>query len=193
MEKQRALLIIKPDAIQRGLSGEILHRFERVGLKVIGLKFEWAKEQQVRDHYPNSDKWFEKVGNRTLTNYKEKGINAKDVLGTQDPVAIGKLVKEWLVAYMMESPVLLVVVEGYNAIEIVRKLCGDTMPIKALPGTIRGDYSHDSVDLANENARPIRNIIHATDEVEEATKEIYTWFDESEIHDYTRADEDIMF
>lgn len=193
MNKQRALLILKPDAVQRGLVGKIIKRFEQVGLTIIGLKFIWANEKHIVDHYPNSDAWFKKVGERTLSNYEKKALNASLVFGTNDPIAIGKTVKQWLIAYIQESPVCVLVVQGYEAIEIVRKLSGNTIPLLAAPGTIRGDFSHDAIDLANEDKRPLRNIIHASDSLEDAEKEIKVWFSPDELFKYERADEKFMF
>jgi len=193
MTKQRALLIVKPDGVQRGLCGTILKRFERVGLTVIGLKFEWAGPDKIRAHYPETDAWFRKVGERTLTNYAKKGLDAKKVFQTNDAVAIGKTVKKWLIDYLQESPILIVVIEGYEAIEIVRKLSGNTIPLLAAPGTIRGDFCHDTIDLANEQNRPLRNIIHASDTIEDGEKEVNLWFKPEELFSLERADEKIMF
>lgn len=193
MIKQRALLIIKPDGIQRGLAGKILKRFEQVGLTIIGLKFEWADKEKIIAHYPENDAWFAKVGQRTLTNYAKKGLDAKKVFGNDKDIEIGKTVKKWLIDYLQESPLLLAVVEGYDVIEIVRKLSGNTIPILAAPGTIRGDFSHDTIDLANEQNRPLRNIIHASDAVEDGEKEVKVWFKPEELFNYERADEKLMF
>jgi len=193
MIKQKALLIIKPDGVQRGLTGKIIRRFEQVGLTIIGLKFEWADKEKIIAHYPETDTWFEKVGQRTLTNYAKKGLDAKKIFKTDNAIAIGKTVKSWLIDYVQESPVLLAVVEGYDVIEIVRKLSGNTIPLLAAPGTIRGDFSHDTIDLANEQSRPLRNIIHASDTVEDGEKEIKVWFKPEELFKYERADEHLMF
>lgn len=193
MKKQKALLIIKPDGVQRGLCGTVLKRFEKVGLTITGLKFQWADPATVKAHYPESDAWFAKVGQRTLSNYAKKGLDAKAVFNTDNDVAIGKTVKQWLIDYFQESPVLIVAVEGYDVIEIVRKLSGNTIPLLAAPGTVRGDFSHDTIDLANEQARPLRNIIHASDTVEDGEKEVGLWFKPGELFDYERADEAIMF
>jgi len=193
MKKQKALLIIKPDGVQRGLCGTILKRFEQVGLTVIGLKFKTADTKTVEAHYPTTDVWFGKVGQRTLTNYAKKGIDVKKQFGTEDPIEIGKIVKKWLVTFFQESPVLIVAVEGYETIEIVRKISGNTIPILAAPGTIRGDFSHDTIDLANAQARPLRNIIHASDSIDDGDKEVHLWFNDSELFSYKRSDEDIMF
>lgn len=193
MTKQKTLIILKPDAVCRGLMGKIIKRFEQVGLTIIGLRFIWATENQIADHYPSTDKWFTTVGQRTLTNYQKKGLDAKKVFATDNPIAIGKTVKQWLIKYLQQSPVLIFVLEGYDAIELVRKLCGNTIPFLAAPGTIRGDFSHDTIDLANEQSRPLRNLIHASDTVEDAEKEIKVWFTPEELFNYQRADEEIMF
>jgi len=193
MKKQKALLIIKPDGVQRGLIGKIISRFEQVGLKIIGLKFQWAEKEKIIAHYPETDAWFKKVGERTLTNYAKKGLDAKKVFGTDDAILIGKTVKKWLIDYLQESPVFLAVVEGYECIEIVRKISGNTIPVLAAPGTIRGDFSHDSIELANEQNRPLRNIIHASDTPEDGEKEVNLWFKPEELFDYELAGEKFMF
>lgn len=192
MNKQKALIIIKPDGVQRGLIGKIIKRFETVGLTIIGLKFIWATSEQIIAHYPETDAWFKKVGERTLTNYAKKGLDAKRVFNTNDAISIGKTVKKWLIDYLQESPLFFAVVEGYEAIEIVRKISGNTIPLLALPGTIRGDFSHDCIDLANEQNRPLRNIIHASDTVEDGKKEVALWFTPEELFSYERCDEKIM-
>jgi len=193
MKKQRSLILLKPDAVQRGLMGKIIKRFEQVGLTIIGLKFIWATENQIIDHYPSTDKWFTTVGQRTLTNYQKKGLDAAKVFGTTDAIAIGKTVKQWLIKYLQQSLVLIFVLEGYDAIELVRKLCGNTIPLLAASGTIRGDFAHDTIDLANEQLRPLKNLIHASDTVEDAEKEVRVWFKPEELFEYERADEEIMF
>jgi len=193
MQKQKALIIIKPDGVQRGLLGKIITRFEQVGLKIIGLKFIWATEKQIVAQYPETDAWFKKVGERTLTNYSKKGLDAKKVFGTNDAIQIGRTVKKWLITYFQESPVLIMALESYDCIEICRKLSGNTIPVLALPGTIRGDFSHDTIDLANEQNRPLRNIIHASDTVEDGEKEIKVWFTEEELFEYEKADEKFMY
>lgn len=193
MQKQKALIIIKPDGVERGLLGKIIKRFELVGLKIIGFKFVCAKEEQIQNHYPSTEAWYKKVGERTLTNYAKKGLEATKVFKTNDAVSIGKTVKGWLIDYLQESPVLCFVLEGYDTIEVVRKICGNTIPLLAAPGTIRGDFSHDTIDLANEKNRPLRNLIHASDSLQDAEKEIKVWFNGDELFEYERADEKIMF
>ncbi|PIX73258.1 nucleoside-diphosphate kinase [Candidatus Roizmanbacteria bacterium CG_4_10_14_3_um_filter_33_21] len=193
MQKQRALLIIKPDGVQRGIIGKIITRFETVGLKIIGLKFEWVTKEKIIVHYPETDGWFKKVGERTLTNYAKKGLDAKKVFKTDNAIQIGRTVKKWLIKYFQESPVLIMALESYDCIEICRKLSGNTIPVLAAPGTIRGDFSHDTIDLANEQNRPLRNLIHASDTVEDGEKEIKVWFTLEELFSYERADEKFMY
>jgi len=193
MQKQRALLIIKPDGVQRGIIGKIITRFETVGLKIIGLKFEWVTKEKIIIHYPETDGWFKKVGERTLTNYAKKGLDAKKVFKTDNAIQIGRTVKKWLIKYFQESPVLIMALESYDCIEICRKLSGNTIPVLAAPGTIRGDFSHDTIDLANEQNRPLRNLIHASDTVEDGEKEIKVWFTLEELFSYERADEKFMY
>ncbi len=180
---QKTLVILKHDAVARGIMGEILHRFERAGLKICGMKLVRATTEMGEKHYPNSKEWLETVGNRTLTEYKEKGIDPIERLGTEDPIEIGKLVKKWNVEYLTSGPVLAFVLEGPDAVKLVRKFVGSTVPSLAAPGTIRGDYSFDNADLANSHKRPFYNLIHASGTPEEALEEIQLWFKYGEVND----------
>jgi nucleoside-diphosphate kinase len=183
--KERTLIILKPDAVQRGLIGDIISRFEKIGLKVIGAKFFIPTEELLNKHYPLERKEFiAGMGQKTLDNYKDLGMNPHDYFGTDDAYEIGKVVQRWLVDFMVSAPVFAVVLEGPHAIEIVRKVRGHTLPLKADPGTITGDYSFDSSSLANNEQRPIRNLVHASGNKEEAEFEINLWFDKDELFDY---------
>ena len=184
MKTQRTLILCKHDAVARGLMGEIIQRFERVGLKLVALEFIAATEDMGHKHYPTEEKWFIKVGHRTLDEYKEKGIDPIERLGTDDPIEIGKIVKQWNVDFLTCGPVLAMVWEGPEAVRIGRKLVGNTVPLLAEPGTIRGDFSWDNADLANEHGRPFYNLVHASGEPEEAEFEIELWFENSEVLDY---------
>lgn len=183
MVYEKTLVIIKHDGVARGIMGEIIERFERVGLKLCAMKLVQATEEMGHTHYPNSKEWLETVGNRTLTEYKEKGIDAIERLGTAEAIEIGKLVKQWLVEYLSIGPVLAMVFEGPDAVKLVRKHIGSTVPALAAPGTIRGDYSFDNTDIANSQKRPVYNLIHASGNQEEADFEINLWFDKNEIFD----------
>jgi nucleoside-diphosphate kinase len=185
MSTERTLLIVKHDGVARGLMGEVIKRLERIGLKLVALEFLQSTSDLGQNHYPHTNKWLSKVGTRTLTDYQKKGINPVMVLGTDDPIKIGRMVKDWLVDYLKAGPVLAMVWEGPQVVSIVRKIAGDTIPYQALPGTIRGDFGFDNPELANRQKRPIYNIIHASGEVAEAEEEIALWFKNTEIFDYS--------
>lgn len=182
---ERTLVIFKPDAMQRGLIGEIITRFEKVGLKIVAVKLLTAKKELVEQHYPaDREELWVGIGNKTLENYRDLEMDPKESLGTAEALEIGKMVRVWLMDYLMEGPVLAVVLESPHAVELVRKMVGHTLPLVSAPGTIRGDYSFDSSYLANSNKRPIRNLLHASGNKEEAEYEIPLWFAPSEIHSY---------
>lgn len=173
---ERTLVILKPDAVSRGLTGQILARLESAGLAVAELRMLTPDADMIAKHYPSDDEWLAIVGGKTLEDYERQGLDAQVVLGTRDSVEIGRMVKRWLVEFMASGSVVVAIVEGNRAIEAVRKLVGATLPIMADPGTIRGDYSTDSPDLANAEKRPVRNLIHASGDPEEAEREISLWF-----------------
>ncbi len=190
---EKTVVIVKHDGVARGLMGEIIGRFERIGLKLVAMKMVHATNEMGEKHYPTEEKWFRRVGERSLSEYEEKGIDPDEILGTDDPIEIGKMVKAWNVTYLTEGPVLAMVFEGFDAIKMARKLIGHTIPAKADPGTIRGDYSIDSAELGNLRRRPARNLIHASGDHREAANELGLWFQSEEIHSYTRGDERVMF
>lgn len=190
---ERTFVMLKPDAVQRGMAGNIIARFEHAGLKIVALKLVHASKETAQKHYPNSDEWFRAVGQKTLKAYAEYGLDPKKDLRTDKDIEIGKIVKTWLVDFITSSPVVVMVMEGNHAIDNVRRLVGNTLPILAAPGTIRGDFSIDSPDMANKKMRPIRNLVHASGNKEEAANEISLWFRKDEIHGYKRAEEEIMF
>jgi nucleoside-diphosphate kinase len=184
MANERTLLIIKHDGVARGLMGSVIKRIENIGLKLVAMEFIQSTTEMGNNHYPNTEKWFAKVGERTLNDYFEKGIDPKLVLGTDSAVEIGKMVKGWLVDYLSVGPVLAMVWEGPGAVAMVRKLVGDTIPARAAVGTIRGDFGIDNPEMANAHQRPMYNIVHASGEVAEAAEEISLWFGNKEVFDY---------
>jgi nucleoside-diphosphate kinase len=191
---EQTLVLVKPDGVKRALIGEIISRFEKRGLKVVGLKMVWVDEGMVKKHYPtNRKEWVDGIGEKTLKAYKDYGTDPKEHLGTMDPHEIGMLVCKWLVDYLTSGPVVAMILEGPHAITAVRKIAGYTYPDTAVPGTIRGDYSVDAPDLANMTKRSGMNLVHASGNAEEAKFEIELWFREPEIHKYVRADEGAMF
>jgi len=185
---EQTLVVLKPDAVKRGLIGEIIRRFENVGLTVVAVKLLTAKRDLVEKHYPEDrEELWVGIGNKTLENYKDLDMDPMDSLGTKDAKEIGKMVRVWLMDYIMEGPVLALVLEGPHAVELVRKITGHTLPLVSAPGTIRGDYSYDSSYLANSAKRPIKNLIHASGNKDEAEYEIPLWFSKEEIHSYKRS------
>lgn len=176
------MVILKPDALQRGLAGEIISRFERIGLRLIATKMVTPNKDLADSHYPVDRREFiEGMGNKSLSNYKEQGMDPKETLGTEDAHEIGLKIQKWMVDFLTSGPVIALVLEGPHAIEVVRKVAGNTLPVKAEPGTIRGDYSYDSSSLANKEKRPIYNLIHASGDPKEAEFEIKLWFSDEEL------------
>lgn len=191
---QQTLVILKPDAVARGIMGEIITRFEKVGLKMVAGKFMQVNRDLADKHYPADRKEFiEGMGNKTKENYADLGLDlSKDFGDKTDAHSIGLVIRNWLSDMITSGPVFAMVWEGPHAVELVRKLCGHTLPLKSAPGTIRGDYSYDSSALANFGKRPIKNLMHASGNQEEATFEIALWFGKEEICSYARAQDSVM-
>ncbi|HSX28515.1 MAG TPA: nucleoside-diphosphate kinase [Candidatus Saccharimonadales bacterium] len=191
---QRTFCMIKPDGVMRGLIGDIIQRIEKAGLKIVAMKMVRADEDLVRRHYPMSDEaWVQRLGEKSLSGFDNLEVTAKEILGSDDKAQLGKEVTDSLVAYMTSGPVLCMVVEGIQAIDMVRKLAGHTLPFKADVGTIRGDFSVDSPAIANAEKRSIHNLFHASENPEEAANEVKLWFGEDALHSYARTGEDIMY
>lgn len=179
---EKSLVIIKPDAMERGLVGEIISRIEKTGLKLVGAKMMQADRELADKHYPKDrEEFIVGMANKTLENYKEQGIDPVKQLGTDDPKEIGLMIQGWLSDFLVSSPIFAMVWEGPDAIAVIRKLSGFTLPSKADPGTIRGDYSFDSSAYANSGNRSIRNLVHASGNREEAEFEIDLWFEKNEL------------
>ncbi len=174
---EKTLVVLKPDAVSRGLVGEITARFERAWLRLIMGKLFRPHLDLLHAHYPAER--LERVMNlwlRTQEWYEELWLDLMNEFGSTDHTIIGEKVRNWLVDYMYEGEVFAMVLEWAHAIEVVRKLVWPTVSLKAPVGTIRGDYSCDSVALANYERRPIKNLIHASGNKEEADFEVELWF-----------------
>ncbi len=159
---EKTLIVFKPDAIQRGIVGEILTRFERVGLKIVGTKM----IQPTKEHY---HKHYEEIGKMITRRGQDKFDITLDM--------------------MLEGPVIAMVLEGVEAVQLVRKLVGTTEPKSAVPGTIRGDFSHMSFSYADEEGKGIPNLIHASGDDQEAEQEISHWFSDTELFSYSVLNE----
>jgi len=182
---EQTLVILKPDAVTRGIVGEILVRFEKVGLKIVAMKMLNTTKEQLEEHYYKDDEWLIKKGESIIKNKNyPKEYNKKKA---------GREIVDSLIKDMMFCPVIALVLQGYNSINVVRKIAGPTNIEEAQPGTIRGDYSHDTYTLANKSDRPILTIIHASDTKQGAEKEISIWFKKEEIHAWKKLDEDLIY
>ena len=186
---ERTLVIIKPDGVQRSLVGEIIGRFEAVGLKIVGMKMVVPTAEKVEQHYMLDPNWQQVTGEKTIKGYKDKGMTPP----SEDPVEITAKILEGLKKYLSSGPVVFMVLEGAHAVNIVRKLGGGTEPLTSDVGTIRGDYVLDSYQMADTDNRAVRNLIHMSGSVDEANTEIKHWFDEGELIDYRIIHEEILY
>jgi len=153
---ERTLVLVKPDGVERGLIGECIKRFEQRGLKIIGLKMVWTDKDHAMKHYT------EDISKRR-----------------------GEHVREKLLVFITSGPVVAMVIEGVDAIENVRKIVGSTEPKSALPGTIRGDFSHVSYGYADNKNIAVKNLIHASGNKEDSDHEVPLWFNDNELHTFT--------
>ena len=186
---EQTLVLIKGDGVQRGFIGEIITRFERVGLKIKAMKMVWPNKAIINKHYdPKNTKWLEDIGKKALKGYEKKGIKVD-----KTPLEIGQHVQENLLNMLSAGPVVAIVLQGAHAVEVVRKLVGSTDPMSSAPGTIRGDFSFDSYTMSDGDDRAMRNLIHASGEIDEAKKEIEIWFDETEQHEYTMPYDEVIY
>lgn len=183
---EKSLIILKPDVVARGLIGEIITRFEKVGLKVVGMKMLKASFDLANIHYAKDDDWLMSVGKKLI---KNQDLDPEK----EDPMDHGKRIQQSLAKDLTIYPIVAMVLEGHNTIELVRKMVGEQSPENSAPGTIRGDYSQDTYKLANASNRPVINLVHASDSVETAEKEIALWFDEKEIVEWEKPDEEVHF
>jgi len=191
LSNERTLVIIKPDGVQRSLIGEIIRRYERVGLKLTAMKLLVPTEDQARKHYTvGGEEWLEMVGKKAAKAYEKKGLKSPYKSFRDNGVAILQSNTKYLAA----SAVVAMVWQGSQAVGIVRKITGGTEPLSSDVGTIRGDFTIDSYQLADSSeSRSIRNLIHASGSPEEAEKEIEIWFESHEIYNYRLVQEQILY
>lgn len=192
---ERTFVMVKPEGVTRRVIGKVITTIEEAGIKIRALKtVEKPPRVIVAKHYPNSADWLENVGKKTLKTYADLGKDVKSEWGTDNPVEIGKKVKEWLVNYISSGTVVCMVLEGNHVVENAKRIVGPTIPLTATPGTIRSRFSIDSPDLGNAMHRPVSNIVHVSGSPEEAQEEIQLWFKESEIvPDYTIQSDETFY
>ncbi|MFA5080342.1 MAG: nucleoside-diphosphate kinase [Candidatus Paceibacterota bacterium] len=188
VQKEKTLVIIKQDGVQRSLIGEIISRIERTGLKLVAMKFAFATEDQCWKHYNKDDVWFESKGGITVKNREAMGLPVE-----KPAIEYGKDIMRGNVNYMTSGPLVMMIWQGNKAVGIVKKIVGGTEPLTSDVGTIRGDFTLDSYELANIDGRAVRNLIHCSDLKEEAEREIKVWFTEAEIMKYRLVNEEILY
>ncbi len=186
---EKTLVVIKPDGIQRSLIGEIISRFERIGLKLVCIKMFVPDGDFIEKHYTLNPQWRVLTGEKRIKAAKEKG----EVLPSYDPIEITDIVLKRLKKYMTSGPVVAMVWQGAHCVEIVRKLIGSTEPKTSDVGTIRGDFVLDSYAMSDIDNRSIRNLIHASGTEQEASMEIDHWFSKEEVLNYNLVQEQILY
>jgi len=165
------LVLVKPEAVEKNLIGEIIARFEKTDLQIVGMKLVKPTEQHLEQHYQLSPEWVSGLAQKTRDAFAKKGVEVKET-----DLQIAQRVQRWLKESLGSGLVVAMVLRGNCAVEIVRKLVGHTEPKQAAPGTIRGDLATDSYDIADREQRAIKNLVHASSSVEEAKREIAVWF-----------------
>ncbi len=186
--QERTFVILKPDTVQRSLMGEVIKRFELAGLKVTAMKMFVPDEERLIKHYNKTDEWFLRKGTNIVNDLMAQGLPID-----KEPIEYGKDIIRTVVKYMTAGPVVAMVLEGNQSVAVVTKIVGTTEPSTSDVGTIRGDYTIDSYGHASFENRAVRNLIHCSDAVSEAEREIAIWFPEEEIMQYTTAQERIMY
>ncbi len=188
-KEERTLVVIKPDGVQRGLIGEIIKRYESVGLKLVAMKMLVPSEAHVEAHYTLDPNWRRVTGEKTIKSYRDKGLTPP----SEDPLEITAKILANLKKYLSCGPVVAMVWEGAHAVGIIRKITGGTEPLTSDVGTVRGDYVLDSYTMSDKDDRAVRNLVHASGSSEEAVLEISHWFEPGELTDYRIIHEEILY
>ncbi len=187
--KERTLVIIKPDGVQRSFIGEIIGRYERAGLKLVAMKFIVPSPEMIEKHYTLDPAWRMKNGEKTIASYKAKGITPP----SEDPMEVSGRTLLNLKKYLSSGPAVFMVWQGANAVSMIKKLTGTTEPLTSDVGTIRGDFMADSYELADLDNRAVRNLTHISGSVKEAEEEIKHWFSDKELISYNIVQEKILY
>jgi len=189
VKNEKTLVAVKPDGIQRHLIGEVIKRFEQRGLKLIACKLAVMTEEKVSAQYPDEEWWYKSNGENILKNMKVRGESTKGI----NPIDLGKRTRCRLLKGYANKPILVMIWQGANAVAVARKVIGSTNPLTADVGTIRGDFTIESYELADSLDEPVRNIVHASGSVKEAEDEIKLWFKKEEILDYALLVETVLY
>ncbi|PIT89248.1 MAG: nucleoside-diphosphate kinase [Candidatus Levybacteria bacterium CG10_big_fil_rev_8_21_14_0_10_36_7] len=189
MKNEKTLVVIKPDGVQRSLIGEIIKRYERAGLKLVGVKMITPNPEFIEKHYTVDPEWRKVTGEKTIESYKKKGVQPP----SEDPLEITGVILKNLKKYLSSGPVIAMVWQGVHAVKIARKITGGTEPLTSDVGTIRGDFVLDSYQLSDTDGRAVRNLIHTSGSTEDAEKEIDLWFDKNEVISYRLIQEQMLY
>lgn len=173
---ERALVLIKPDGMEKSLMGKVISKFEEAGLKVIAIKMIRATKEMAAKHYADNPEWLDSIGKKTRASYLEKGIKMEET-----DREMGMKVRKMLMHELTRISIAAFILEGNSANFIARKIAGSTEPRKADPSSIRGMYSADSYETADKEGRPVRNIVHVSETIADAEREIKVWFSNPEI------------
>ncbi len=191
-KKEKTFVILKPDAVQRGLVGEIIQRFERIGLKIVAMKMHNVPEEKLWKHYNKDDAWYTRKGQGIVDNKTKLGMPIE-----KEAIEYGKDIIRAMVHYMCASPVVSLVLEGNQAQAVVKRLVGGTEPTMADTGTIRGDFALDSYFICDvDGSRGMRNLIHCTDPADgadTAEKEIDLWLAKEDVMSYRHISEAMLY
>src|SRR4030042_2819283 len=187
--REKTLILIKPDGLQRSLIGEIIRRYERLGLKLIAIKMLVPTKEHIEKHYTLDPAWRTVTGEKTIQSYIDKGLKPP----SEDPLEVTAKILKNLKNYMTSRPVIAMIWQGAHAVQIVRKVTGKTEPLTSDVGTIRGDFVLDSYQMSDDDGRSGRNLLHASGSVNEAEMEINHWFKPEEIINYRLVQEQILY
>ncbi len=188
-KEERTLVIIKPDGVQRTLIGEIIKRYEKAGLKLLGIKMIVPDIEHIEKHYTLDPNWRRVTGEKTIKGYQDKGLTPPSM----DPLEITAKILAGLKKYLSSGPVIPMVWQGAHAVKIVRKITGGTEPLTSDVGSIRGDFVLDSYQMSDTDGRAVRNLVHASGSPEEAEMEIKHWFNENEMTNYRLIQDEILY
>lgn len=188
MTKEKTLVLLKPDAVQRNLIGEIISRFERVGLKIVALKLLQPTKELAYKHYVKNEEEIIALGTRSIEGKRKGGAEVDD-----DPKELGQKIVDRLVTFLSSAPVVAFILEGHQAIKVTRKIVGSTEPLQSDVGTIRGDFTLDSYLIADTHDRAVRNLVHASANNFDAEYEVDVWFSDDEICNYENPRETTLY
>ena len=187
-KKERTFVMVKPDGVQRTLVGDIIKRFERTGLKLVALKLTLLSEETLWKHYDKDDTWFESKGANIIVDREKAGVPVE-----KDALEYGKDIIRALIGFMTAGPSVIMVWEGNESVAVVKKLVGGTEPATSDVGTIRGDYTIDSYAICAVDDRAVRNLVHCSDQPDEAEREIALWMTKDDLVVYRLVQEQILY